>query len=167
VNGWSGPGPAAAKGPGGPGGAGLTGPDHLRVGDAERDEVAVSLHDHFAQGRLTRDELDERLETTLAARTIGDLREVTRDLPGPPAEPSPRRAGPGPWAAHRHGGGHAWAHHRLRHRPPFAPLLFGLFVVTAIVAGPGWAFFTVFKVLLLAWLALAILGLPRHRHRHR
>jgi hypothetical protein len=43
--------------------------EQLRVGDAERDEVTTALHEHFAQGRLTRDELDERLTATLSART--------------------------------------------------------------------------------------------------
>lgn len=53
----------------------------LRIGDRERDEVTRILHDAFAQGRITRDELDERLEATLSARTAGDLRRVTADLP--------------------------------------------------------------------------------------
>jgi hypothetical protein len=53
----------------------------LRIGDRERDEVTRVLHDAFAQGRITRDELDERLEATLTARTTADLRPVTADLP--------------------------------------------------------------------------------------
>ncbi|GGO20716.1 hypothetical protein GCM10011574_47380 [Microbispora bryophytorum] len=40
------------------------------------------LHDAFAQGRITREELDERLDATLSARTAEDLRRVTADLPG-------------------------------------------------------------------------------------
>ena len=59
-------------------------PDRLRVGDAERDVVTSALHEHFARGRLTRDELDERVETTLSAKTVADLRSVLRDLPGSP-----------------------------------------------------------------------------------
>ncbi|WP_329239892.1 DUF1707 domain-containing protein [Actinoallomurus sp. NBC_01490] len=73
--------------------------EQLRVGDAERDEVTTALHEHFAQGRLTREELDERLTAALSARTVGDLREITRDLPGALAA-TERPAGPrgrGPW----------------------------------------------------------------------
>ncbi len=58
------------------------GSEGLRVGDAERDEVTSALHEHFAQGRLDREELDERLSSSLSAKTAGDLREVLRDLPG-------------------------------------------------------------------------------------
>src|SRR5690348_6779563 len=53
----------------------------LRIGDAERDAVAAALHEHYAQGRLDREELDERLSAALSAKTVGDLRQVTRDLP--------------------------------------------------------------------------------------
>ncbi|MCT9929498.1 DUF1707 domain-containing protein [Planotetraspora sp. A-T 1434] len=56
--------------------------DDLRIGDQERDEVTRVLHDAFAQGRITRDELDDRLDAVFAARTAGDLRRVTADLPG-------------------------------------------------------------------------------------
>jgi hypothetical protein len=66
-------------------------PDDLRIGDAEREHTMEQLREHFAQGRLDRDELDERLDRTLAARTRRDLAQVTADLPGP-AHP---RAAPG------------------------------------------------------------------------
>jgi hypothetical protein len=36
---------------------------------------------HYAQGRLTPEELNARLEATLTATTYGDLSQVTRDLP--------------------------------------------------------------------------------------
>ncbi|OPG02692.1 DUF1707 domain-containing protein, partial [Microbispora sp. GKU 823] len=76
----------------------------LRIGDRERDEVTRLLHDAFAQGRITREELDERLDATLSARTAEDLRRVTADLPGgwpDDASDGGRRAGDaragGPW----------------------------------------------------------------------
>jgi hypothetical protein len=71
--------------------------DDLRVGDPERDEVALALRDHWALGRLTIEELDRRLERVYAAATRADLRAVTVDLPtpeGPPdadADATPRR----------------------------------------------------------------------------
>jgi hypothetical protein len=66
----------------------MDGPDHLRVGDAERDAVTAALHEHFTQGRLTREELDERLTATLSAKTVGDLRAITADLPPVPGLPA-------------------------------------------------------------------------------
>jgi hypothetical protein len=54
---------------------------NFRVGDAERDAVATQLREHYGDGRLTLDELNERLDQTLRARTAADLTAVTRDLP--------------------------------------------------------------------------------------
>ncbi len=56
---------------------------NIRVGDAERDAVATQLREHYGDGRLTLDELNERLDQTLRARTAADLTAVTRDLPSP------------------------------------------------------------------------------------
>lgn len=53
----------------------------MRASDADRDRVASALREHCAQGRITIDELDERLTGVYAARTIGDLQAVTGDLP--------------------------------------------------------------------------------------
>jgi hypothetical protein len=62
---------------------------NVRVGFAERDEVARDLATHCAEGRLTIDELDERLMMVWSARTRQDLREVVADLPDtPPPEPA-------------------------------------------------------------------------------
>ncbi|MEU7892463.1 DUF1707 domain-containing protein [Nonomuraea sp. NPDC049152] len=73
--------------------------DQLRIGDAERDETMEALREHFAQGRLTREELDERLDLALSARTVGDLSRVHVDLPSPGRHPvaayDADRRGPG------------------------------------------------------------------------
>lgn len=53
----------------------------IRASDADRDRVAEMLREHCAQGRITMDELEERLEATYAARTLGALGQVTADLP--------------------------------------------------------------------------------------
>ena len=55
--------------------------DRIRVSDQDREQATVRLRDSFAQGRLTREELDERITAALNARTVGDLRRVTADLP--------------------------------------------------------------------------------------
>lgn len=56
--------------------------DHLRLGDAEREQASALLRDHYAEGRLETDEYSERLDAVWAARTQADLRPVFADLPG-------------------------------------------------------------------------------------
>jgi DNA-binding transcriptional ArsR family regulator len=81
----------------------------VRAGDADRDAAAAALAEHFAQGRLTIDELDSRLGAVLAATTHGEISRATSDLPdvtglwpAPPAtsrRPRARRGNrPGPAA---------------------------------------------------------------------
>ena len=53
----------------------------LRAGDADRDAAAAALGEHYAQGRLTLDELNARLDATLTATTHGELSQAARDLP--------------------------------------------------------------------------------------
>jgi hypothetical protein len=54
----------------------------LRASHADRDLAVDILCAAAGDGRLTAAELDERLETALTARTIGELAAVTADLPG-------------------------------------------------------------------------------------
>ena len=67
-------------------------PEH-RASDADRDRVAALLREAHAEGRLDVDELTERLESTYASRTYGELAAVTQDLPmvgdRPPPSPAP------------------------------------------------------------------------------
>jgi hypothetical protein len=55
--------------------------ESLRVSDAERDVTLKVLNEHAAVGRLTLDELEERAERALVAKTRGDLAALTSDLP--------------------------------------------------------------------------------------
>ena len=57
-----------------------TGPD-LRIGDAEREAAAALLREHYAQGRLTLEEFNQRLDATFAATTQRQLGQISRDLP--------------------------------------------------------------------------------------
>jgi hypothetical protein len=57
--------------------------DRLRVSNADRNRAAALVRAHFVAGRLTQDELDDRLAATLAAATLRDLRGALADLPGP------------------------------------------------------------------------------------
>jgi DNA-binding PadR family transcriptional regulator len=89
----------------------------VRVGNADRDAAAAALGEHFAQGRLTLEELSARLDATLTATTRGELSRSARDLPDLtmfPAQvsfPRGKRARPG----HKPGGApdqEPWQHHR-------------------------------------------------------
>ncbi|WP_433362150.1 DUF1707 SHOCT-like domain-containing protein [Streptosporangium sp. CA-115845] len=171
----------------------MTPRDDLRIGDAERDVAMEALREHYAQGRLTREELDERLELTLSARTGGELARVSADLPGPRAPRTeesedtwgpwgagaPWGPGEGPWSAgHRgRGHGHPWGAHRpegRRHHPGWShhhvgrrggPPFFPLMILV-LVAGVLVGGFGVLKFVFLAWLAMAVLGMLHRRRWH-
>jgi hypothetical protein len=53
----------------------------LRIGDAEREAAAASLREHYAQGRLSLEEFNQRLDAVFHAVTQGGLDRITRDLP--------------------------------------------------------------------------------------
>ena len=56
----------------------------LRIGDAERDVAMTQLREHFVAGRLTFDELSERIDAALIAKTQRQIDRLTADLPRPP-----------------------------------------------------------------------------------
>jgi len=53
----------------------------MRVSDADRERAAETLREAAGDGRLTFDELDQRLGLAYAAKTYADLETVTSDLP--------------------------------------------------------------------------------------
>lgn len=65
-----------------------------RIGDAEREQAATALSEHFAAGRIDRAEFDVRLDAAYAARTGAELEPLFADLPGrtplPAAVPADR-----------------------------------------------------------------------------
>lgn len=70
----------------------------LRASDAERDEAAGELGEHFAAGRLSHDTFMHRMNSALRARRRSDLPPLLADLP--------RRQGPRGWlSAGRDGAG--------------------------------------------------------------
>jgi Domain of unknown function (DUF1707)/Cell wall-active antibiotics response 4TMS YvqF len=72
----------------------------VRASDSDRDRVATHLREHLADGRLTLDEFTERIDAAHAARTVGELEELTRDLPArhETASLAPAPASPSRWA---------------------------------------------------------------------
>ena len=64
----------------------------MRASDAEREHAAEALREHYAAGRITREELDARLEAVYGATTVEELDELRADLPDVPLSPQARRA---------------------------------------------------------------------------
>lgn len=64
----------------------------MRASDAERAAVVDALQAHCADGRLTVQELEQRLAMTLSAVSVTELDHLTQDLP---SSPSGRSAPPG------------------------------------------------------------------------
>jgi Domain of unknown function (DUF1707) len=66
--------------------------DDLRASDEQRERAARQIREHFAAGRLTDEELSDRVQAAYTARTQGDLRMLLADLPNLPASPAEQRA---------------------------------------------------------------------------
>lgn len=64
-----------------PRGDGVPARTELRASHADRDRTVEELQVAAGDGRLTAEELDERLESALEARTLGELERLTLDLP--------------------------------------------------------------------------------------
>ena len=62
----------------------------LRASDQDRDRITGVLSSAFADGRLEREELEERMSVTSAARTLGELPPIVADLV--PLKPPPARS---------------------------------------------------------------------------
>lgn len=146
--------------------------DGIRVSDADRERVTARLRDHFAEGRLSAEELEERIAAALNAKTVGDLRRVLVDLPEP--EPAgvggPLGAGQPVAAAGWAGPGRAgagWGPSRgwrggpvmVRRGPRLLPLALVVLVAAIVLPGAGWALFAFLKVVLLLWLVACLVGM--------
>ena len=65
---------------------------NLRASDADRERVAEVIRQAAGDGRLTMEELDERLDAVYAAKTYAELEPITRDLPQTPGGAAPAPA---------------------------------------------------------------------------
>ena len=67
----------------------------MRASDADREVVRTVLVDAYGDGRLTREEYDDRLTALYGSRTLGELPALVADLmpsDSPPAVPAPARS---------------------------------------------------------------------------
>jgi hypothetical protein len=82
--------------------------DAMRASDADRERVVQALQEQVGEGRLTLPEFEERSGRAYEAKTVGELRALTDDLPVEPMAPTlapwqrpvPLPEQP-PWAAQR------------------------------------------------------------------
>src|SRR3954453_3472186 len=102
----------------------------LRASDTERERVVAFLREHALLGRLTDDELEDRIGLAYASVTVGDLEKLIADLP------RAARPAPAPARRHQHQRTQATAHRRRRQGPP-APALIGLGIGALLVSGVG------------------------------
>ena len=131
--------------------------DRIRASDADREHVTARLREHFAAGRLTSDELDERISAALNAKTHGELRQLMTDLPEPaPASPrATRRPYPvAPYAVRRRG-------------PRPLPVIMLVLLTALLFPGAHWLFFGFLQALLVFWLLACLGGMLAARRRHR
>jgi Domain of unknown function (DUF1707) len=70
----------------------VTDPPDLRVSDQQREQAAREIREHFAAGRLTEDELSDRLSAAYRARTEQELKTLTTDLPALPVTRAQEKA---------------------------------------------------------------------------
>ena len=75
-------------------------PVELRASDADREQAAERLREAATDGRITMEELDERVDAAYSAKTHAELHRLTRDLgaseapAGAPTAPVRAEAGP-------------------------------------------------------------------------
>jgi hypothetical protein len=119
-------------------------PHGLRASDGEREVVARTLRDHAAAGRLSPDELEQRLERAYTAQVRADLVPLVSDLPSAPPAPAP--AAP---ALRRS------ALHALQPTIAIAVLLVAIWALTG--AGYFWPMWPI---------GAMALGAVKHRRRH-
>jgi hypothetical protein len=133
----------------------MPGDPRMRASDADRERTASLLREHHAEGRLTAEEFNERLDKVFAAKTIGDLDTLLADLPGidlyrlpaagirpvPPGALRPRR-GQGAVTPQRVATWMAWA--------AISSLLFVAWLGVGLVSG-GAAWFPWFLLVVIPW----------------
>ncbi len=128
----------------------------VRIGDADREAAIAALGEHYAAGRLDKDEFDERSAEVWGAKTAAAIRPLFADLPQPhpPAEPrqstrftTPPRSGATTPPPRRRGF-------------PVLPVLL-LVLASVIVLGSAWPVFLVIGGL---WFLSRSTGRSRSTH---
>jgi len=139
--------------------------DNMRVSDAERAEVADLLGRHYSDGRLDKQEFDERVARAMSAKTRGDLEGLFDDLPeldstgatGRDRSDGPEDLGGLPGRAGSYGVGR-------RHRGAHPVLIVAAAVILASLAWHGIFFVPWFAIFVLVGI---VVYANRRSHRAR
>jgi Domain of unknown function (DUF1707) len=135
-------------------------PAAVRASDADRERTATQLRDNYAEGRLTFEELQQRLDRAYTGRTIGDLQILTGDLPSrsrstSAAHPAPLSSTPSSWS-------------RRRERVLGCLLLMLFLTGIWFATGAHGSFWPIWPILICGFfVARDLLGLPDRSERHR
>lgn len=148
--------------------------ENMRISDADRERVTSRLREHFAQGRLTQDELNERLAATLSAKTFGELRPIMADLPDPAENWTPTLPGwqgtgwqdagwQAGWQGWQGPGWHGqpvrqqWQQPvQLRRGPRLLPLVMVVLFSMILLPSAGLMAFAFLKLAMFVWLVVLI-----------
>ena len=151
----------------------------MRAADTDRNAVARRLGEHMAAGRLTVAEYEERMARTYAARTYGELAELTADLPAarpaaPAAQPRPAQSHAcGPWAWAGPWAGSSWRRAAWGSWFTTALIVTTIWLITSIASGgpiyfwPVWVIGPWGAVLLAQTLGRGPGSRPRRDHHRR
>jgi hypothetical protein len=129
----------------------------VRIGDADREAAATRLREHYATGRLTLDEFQQRLDAVFAAKTDADLAKINADLPyaSPHAAPWPPQRPTGstsrgkarPYGDARQNGSGS-GNRRPNAARSWAWSTIALIVLAVVIIGFSWPFAGIFKPVL-------------------
>ena len=154
----------------------MPGDPRMRASDADRERTSSLLREHHAQGRLTAEEFNDRLDRAFEAKTLGELDALLADLPGidlyrlpaagirpaPPGAVRPRSGRGGGSAVSRRADGTvspqrvaAWAAWAT-----ISSLLLAVWLVVGFVSG-GAAWFPWFLFVVVPW-GIALARRPGH-----
>lgn len=151
----------------------MTSDPRTRASDQDREWTAAALGGHYAAGRLTLGEFQERLDQVYAAKTLGELDRLMADLPeadlGQLPAAWPRQSGGYPPIPGQRAPGSVQAPGGSRYvvLPLWLAITFGTLVVLMIGGAGGGAWSLWIVVLLAIMLRRRIMSGPRRTREHR
>jgi len=140
----------------------MSGYPGIRASDEDRSRTAAALGEHYAAGRLTLEEFQERLDKVYAATTLGELGRLVADLPGTDLGRFPERRAAGPVQVPAGGSVLAWRA-AWRFWLALSVVAFVIWLLGGASGGPWflWAVVPLGLLMLRRWIA----GGPRHDGR--
>lgn len=140
----------------------MSGYPGIRASDEDRGGIAAALGEHYAAGRLTLEEFQNRLDKVYAATTLGELDRLMADLPGTDLSRLPVRRAPGPVQVPA-GGSALTRRSAWRFWLAISVVAFVIWLVGGAAGGPWflWAAVPLALLMLRRWIASG----PRHDGR--